>query len=65
MNFEYTEEQRMIRDMVRDFVENEVRPRIQSIEYEGKYPRDLVKKMARSWINGADHSRRIWWSWRR
>ncbi len=46
MNFEYTEEQRMIRDMVRDFVENEVRPRIQSIEYEGKYPRDLVKKMA-------------------
>ena len=46
MNFEYTEEQRMIRDMVRDFVENEVRPQIQSIEYEGKYPRDLVKKMA-------------------
>jgi alkylation response protein AidB-like acyl-CoA dehydrogenase len=46
MNFDYTEEQRMIRDMVRDFAENEVRPRLQSIEYEGKFPRDLVKKMA-------------------
>jgi alkylation response protein AidB-like acyl-CoA dehydrogenase len=46
MNFDYTEEQRMIRDMVRDFAENEVRPRLHSIEYEGKFPRDLVKKMA-------------------
>lgn len=46
MNFEYTEEQVMIRDMVRDFAENEVRPRLHSIEYEGKFPRDLVKKMA-------------------
>lgn len=46
MNFDYTEEQVMIRDMVRDFAENEVRPRLHSIEYEGKFPRDLVKKMA-------------------
>jgi alkylation response protein AidB-like acyl-CoA dehydrogenase len=46
MNFDYTEEQVMIRDMVRDFAENEVRPRLRSIEYEGKFPRDLVKKMA-------------------
>lgn len=46
MNFDYTEEQRMIRDMVRDFAENDVRPRLHSIEYEGKFPRDLVKKMA-------------------
>jgi butyryl-CoA dehydrogenase len=52
MNFEYTEEQRMIRDMVRDFAENEVRPRIQSIEYEGKFPRDLVKKMAELGLMG-------------
>lgn len=36
----------MIRDMVRDFAENEVRPRLRSIEYEGKFPRDLVNKMA-------------------
>lgn len=46
MNFDYTEEQRMIREMVRDFAENEVRPRLHSIEYEGKFPRDLVNKMA-------------------
>ncbi|HSE42246.1 MAG TPA: acyl-CoA dehydrogenase family protein [Acidobacteriota bacterium] len=52
MNFEYTEEQRMIRDMVRDFAENEVRPKLHSIEYEGNYPRDLVKKMAELGLMG-------------
>jgi alkylation response protein AidB-like acyl-CoA dehydrogenase len=52
MNFEYTEEQRMIRDMVRDFVENDVRPKVQSIEYEGNFPHDLVKKMAELGLMG-------------
>jgi alkylation response protein AidB-like acyl-CoA dehydrogenase len=56
MNFEYTDEQVMIRDMVRDFAENEVRPRLQSIEYEGKFPRDLVKKMAELGLLGLNVS---------
>lgn len=45
MNFEYTEEQKMIRDMVRDFAESEIRPRIHQIDFEGVFPRDLVRKM--------------------
>lgn len=56
MNFEYTEEQVMIRDMVRDFAENEVRPNLHSIEYEGKFPRDLVKKMAELGLLGLNVS---------
>ena len=56
MNFDYTEEQVMIRDMVRDFAENEVRPRLHSIEYEGKFPRDLVKKMAELGLLGLNIS---------
>lgn len=35
----------MIRDMVRDFAESEIRPRLQQIEYEGIFPEDLVRKM--------------------
>jgi alkylation response protein AidB-like acyl-CoA dehydrogenase len=56
MNFDYTEEQVMIRDMVRDFAENEVRPKLHSIEYEGKFPRDLVKKMAELGLLGLNVS---------
>ncbi|PWT93954.1 MAG: acyl-CoA dehydrogenase [Acidobacteria bacterium] len=52
MHFEYTEEQLMIRDMVRDFAESEIRPRLQSIDYEGIYPRDLVKKMGELGLMG-------------
>jgi Acyl-CoA dehydrogenases len=52
MNFEYTEEQRMVRDMVRDFAESEIRPRLKSIEYEGNFPRDLVAKMGELGLMG-------------
>ena len=52
MEFEYTEEQKMIRDMVRDFAESEIRPRLQEIDYEGKFPRDLVCKMGELGLMG-------------
>jgi alkylation response protein AidB-like acyl-CoA dehydrogenase len=52
MKFEFTEEQLMIRDMVRDFAESEIRPRIHSIDYEGNFPRDLVKKMGELGLMG-------------
>ena len=42
----------MIRDMVRDFAETEIRPRIQSIEYEGKFPSELVQKMGELGLMG-------------
>lgn len=42
---EWSEQQRMIRDMVRGFVEKEVVPHIDAIEYEGVPPYDLLRKM--------------------
>lgn len=52
MKFEYSEEQQMIRDMVRDFAESEIRPRLRSIDYEGIFPRDLVGKMGELGLMG-------------
>lgn len=52
MRFEYTEEQLMIRDMVRDFAESEIRPRSHSIDYEGNFPRDLIRKMGELGLMG-------------
>ncbi|MEK7865688.1 MAG: acyl-CoA dehydrogenase family protein [Planctomycetota bacterium] len=44
--FEYTDDQAMMRDAVRDFVQAEVRPRAQAIDAAGEVPRELVAKMA-------------------
>jgi alkylation response protein AidB-like acyl-CoA dehydrogenase len=52
MKFDYNEEQLMIRDMVRDFAESEIRPRLRSIDYEGIYPRDVVQKMGELGLMG-------------
>ncbi len=38
--------------MVRDFAESEIRPRIQSIDYEGIFPRDLIAKMGELGLMG-------------
>jgi alkylation response protein AidB-like acyl-CoA dehydrogenase len=52
MHFDLTEEQQMIRDMVRDFAESEIRPQLQSIDYEGNFPRDIIKKMGELGLMG-------------
>ena len=41
-----SEEERAVRDLVRDFVDNEVLPIIEECAYEGRFPRELVPKMA-------------------
>ena len=46
MDFELTEDQKAMRDTVRDFVAREVEPRTREIDRTGKYPRDLVRKAA-------------------
>ena len=45
MNFELTEEQKMIRDMVRDFAENEIAPIAAEIDEEERFPKEIFKKM--------------------
>ncbi|MCJ7554516.1 MAG: acyl-CoA dehydrogenase family protein [Ignavibacteriaceae bacterium] len=44
--FKFTEEQNMLRDMVKDFTNNEIKPIAAKIDLEGKIPDDLIKKMA-------------------
>lgn len=44
--FKFTEEQNMLRDMVKDFTNNEIKPIASKIDQEGKIPDQLIKKMA-------------------
>lgn len=46
MNFELTGSQRLVREMVRDFAEREVRPRAGEIDRTDEFPWDLYKRMA-------------------
>jgi alkylation response protein AidB-like acyl-CoA dehydrogenase len=52
MDFELTEPQRLVRDMVREFAEREVRPRAAEIDRTDEFPWDLYKRMAELEILG-------------
>lgn len=46
MNFELTRDQQMIREVVRDFAQNEIVPKAGDIDRTGQFPSDIVKKLA-------------------
>jgi alkylation response protein AidB-like acyl-CoA dehydrogenase len=52
MNFELTDAQRMLRDMVREFSEKEIKPRAAEIDRTDEFPWDLWKRMAELEIIG-------------
>ena len=52
MNFDLTDAQRLIRDMVREFAEKEIRPRAPEIDRTDEFPWDLWKRMAELGILG-------------
>ena len=45
MNFEPTETQQLVREMVRGFAEKEVKPRAAAIDRDDEFPRDLYRRM--------------------
>jgi hypothetical protein len=45
---EWSEQTIMIRDMIRGFVEKEIVPQLDAIEYEGVPPYDILRKMAKT-----------------
>ena len=45
MDFQFTEEQRMIKEMVRDFAEKEIAPRAAEIDLSDEFPHDIFKRM--------------------
>ncbi|AWI04206.1 acyl-CoA dehydrogenase [Clostridium drakei] len=57
MNFALTKEQELVRQMVREFAENEVKPLAAEIDETGEYPIETVKKMAKYGIMGIPFSK--------
>ncbi|MHA6258963.1 acyl-CoA dehydrogenase [Sporosarcina sp. CAU 1771] len=51
MNLQFTEEQQMMRDMVRNFAKAEIEPFIPRME-AGEFPRDILKKMGELGLMG-------------
>lgn len=52
MTFELTKEQKLLVKLVKDFAQNEVAPLAEEIDRSGRFPNDLVKKMAKVGLTG-------------
>ena len=52
MNFDLSDEQRLLRDTVRDFARNEVGPRAEELDRTTSFPYELVAKMGELGIMG-------------
>ena len=50
--FEFNEEQNMLREMVRDFVNNEVKPIAHQIDEDEKIPEEMIRKIAELGLMG-------------
>ncbi|MCR4416973.1 MAG: acyl-CoA dehydrogenase family protein [Ignavibacteria bacterium] len=53
IEFSFTEEQQMLREMVRDFTNNEIKPLAKKIDEEERIPEELIKKIAELGLLGA------------
>jgi alkylation response protein AidB-like acyl-CoA dehydrogenase len=51
--FKFTEEQQMLREMVRDFATNELKPIAQKIDQDEKIPPEIIKKLGELGLLGA------------
>ncbi|MBB5172278.1 acyl-CoA dehydrogenase [Texcoconibacillus texcoconensis] len=56
MNFELTQEQQLLKDMVRDFAQNEIAPKAREIDETGEFPIDTFKKMGELGLLGIPFS---------
>ena len=52
MNLDLTDEQRMIRDVARDFAEREVRPIAAEIDRDARFPHETIKRMGELGLMG-------------
>jgi alkylation response protein AidB-like acyl-CoA dehydrogenase len=46
MDFELTEDQKLLKEMVRDFAQNEIRPMIKDLEDRHAFPSEILSKLA-------------------
>jgi len=54
MDFELSDEQKQVRDEVRRFAENEIKPHATEYDTEEKYPREIVEQAAELGLTGAN-----------
>jgi len=52
MNLDLTDEQRMVREVARDFAEREVRPIAQEIDRDARFPHETIKRMGELGLMG-------------
>lgn len=52
MNLQFSEEQEMMRKMVRDFAEKEVQQEVDRMETEDRFPREIIQKMGKLGLMG-------------
>ncbi len=52
MDFELNEEQRLVRDMVRDFAQNEIAPRAAEVDKTEEFPAENIRQMAELGLMG-------------
>ncbi|MEW6457362.1 MAG: acyl-CoA dehydrogenase [Acidobacteriota bacterium] len=52
MKIEFTEEQELLKEMVHEFVEKEMRPNVKEFEEKGLFPEEIFKKLAGLGIMG-------------
>jgi len=52
MNFELTEEQRLLKEMIKDFAQKEIAPKAKSLEDSKEFPRELLNRLGELGILG-------------
>ncbi len=52
MNFELTEDQKLLKDMVREFTQKEIEPKVKSLEDRHEFPQELLDKLGNLGILG-------------
>jgi alkylation response protein AidB-like acyl-CoA dehydrogenase len=64
MNFDLTDEQSQVRDMVREFAQREVAPHIREWDAEGKVDRSLMTSSGKPACSGSRYRKRMGgWGW--
>jgi len=54
MDFQLTEEQKLLQDMVRDFAKNEIEPKAEEIDRTGEFPREIINKLSELGLMGIE-----------
>ena len=52
MNFEFSDDQELLREMVRDFTQSEIEPEVKSLEGKHEFPHKLLQKLGNLGILG-------------